>query len=44
MAGIARPAHAILDGTLIRTERLGGTANRRFSARASPATTPSTSR
>jgi len=32
MAGIARLAYAILDGTLIRTDRLGGTANRRYYA------------
>ncbi|GAA1025722.1 hypothetical protein GCM10009557_00760 [Virgisporangium ochraceum] len=30
MAGIARLAYAILDGTLIRIDRLGGTANRRY--------------
>jgi hypothetical protein len=32
MAGIARLAYAILDGTLIRIDRLGGTANRRYYA------------
>jgi hypothetical protein len=40
MAGIARLAYAILDGTLIRVDRLGGAANRRRQA----ATTPSTSK
>ena len=32
MAGIARLAYAILDGTLIRIDRLGGSANRRYYA------------
>jgi hypothetical protein len=32
MAGIARLAYAIPDGTLIRTDRLGGSANRRYYA------------
>jgi dienelactone hydrolase len=32
MAGIARLAYAILDGALIRNDRLGGTANRRYYA------------
>lgn len=32
MVGIAQLAYAIIDGTLIRTDRLGGTANRRYYA------------
>ncbi|GAA0904567.1 transposase family protein [Virgisporangium aurantiacum] len=32
MTSIARLAYAILDGTLVRTDRLGGTANRRYYA------------